>query len=268
MREAPLLDIAGLEVIYGRAIIALHNVTLHIDRGQLVALLGANGAGKTTTLRAISGFFGLDRARVTKGTIRYRGEGIENLSPPKLTARGIVLVPERDKVFPNLSVADNLAVVRSRRVSRAERRRLDSLVFDFFPRLAELRRLEAGLLSGGERQMLALGAALVCAPELLLVDELSLGLAPVIVAELAKRLVEIQRELKITFLLVEQSAHTALAIADYCYVLENGAIAYEGNPDALRSNDAIKNAYLGTGRDEQRNYRTLAERRMMRSTDG
>ena len=220
------------------------------------------------TLRAISGFFGLDRAHVTKGTIRYRGEAIENLSPPQLTGRGIVLVPERDKVFPNLSVADNLAVVRSRRVSRAERRRLDSLVFDFFPRLAELRRLEAGLLSGGERQMLALGAALVCAPELLLVDELSLGLAPVIVADLAKRLVEIRRELKITFLLVEQSAHTALSIADYCYVLENGAIAYEGNPDALRSNDVIKNAYLGTGRDEQRNYRALAERRLMRSTDG
>jgi branched-chain amino acid transport system ATP-binding protein len=177
-------------------------------------------------------------------------------------------VPERDKVFPNLTVAENLAVVHSRRSSPAERRRLDSLVFDFFPRLAQLRRIEAGLLSGGERQMLALGAAIVCAPELLLIDELSLGLAPVIVAELARRLIEIQRELKITFLLVEQSAHTALAIADYCYVLENGAVAYEGTPDALRGNDAIKNAYLGTGRNEQRNYRTLATRRLTAPTDG
>jgi branched-chain amino acid transport system ATP-binding protein len=265
---APLLDVIGLEVVYGRAITALHNVTLHVDQGRLVALLGANGAGKTTTLRAISGFFGQDHARVTKGTIRYHGEAIENLSPPQLTRRGIVLVPERDKVFPNLTVAENLAVVHSRRISAAERRDLDSLVFDFFPRLAELRKLEAGLLSGGERQMLALGAAIVCAPQLLLVDELSLGLAPVIVADLAKRLVEIQRELKITFLLVEQSAHTALAIADYCYVLENGVVAYEGSAEALRNNDVIKNAYLGTGRDEQHNYRALATRRLKASSDG
>ena len=141
MSGAPLLDVAGLEVVYGRAIIALHNVTLHVDEGRLVALLGANGAGKTTTLRAISGFFGLDDARVTKGTICYRGEPIENLSPPRLTRRGIVLVPERDKVFPNLTVAENLAVVHSRRISAGERRRLDNLVFDYFPRLAELRRL-------------------------------------------------------------------------------------------------------------------------------
>ena len=268
MSGAPLLDVAGLEVVYGRAIIALHNVTLHVDEGRLVALLGANGAGKTTTLRAISGFFGLDDARVTKGTICYRGEPIENLSPPRLTGRGIVLVPERDKVFPNLTVAENLAVVHSRRISAGERRRLDNLVFDYFPRLAELRRLEAGLLSGGERQMLALGAAIVCAPELLLVDELSLGLAPVIVADLAKRLVEIQHELKITFLLVEQSANTALAIADYCYVLENGAVAHEGTPETLRSNDAIKKAYLGIGRDGEHNYHALATRRLMAPTDG
>ena len=227
-----------------------------------MALLGANGAGKTTTLRAISGFFSLDNARVTKGTIFYRGESIENLSPPRLTERGIVLVPERDKVFPNLTVTENLAVVHSRRISAAERRRLDNLVFEYFPRLAELRRLEAGLLSGGERQMLALGAAIVCAPELLLVDELSLGLAPVVVADLAKRIVEIQRELKITFLLVEQSANTALAIADYCYVLENGVVAYEGTPETLRSNDAIKKAYLGMGRDGEHNYRALATRRL------
>ena len=265
MSAAPLLDVADLEVVYGRAIIALHNVTLHVEEGRLVALLGANGAGKTTTLRAISGFFGLDNARVTKGTIRYRGEPIENLSPPRLTQRGIVLVPERDKVFPNLTVAENLAVVHSRRISAAERRRLDDLVFEYFPRLAELRRLEAGLLSGGERQMLALGAAIVCAPELLLVDELSLGLAPVIVADLAKRIVEIQRELKITFLLVEHSANTALAIADYCYVLENGVVAYEGTPETLRSNDAIKKAYLGMGRDGEHNYRTLATRRLART---
>ena len=189
---------------------------------------------------------------------------------PNSPGAGSCWAPERDKVFPNLTVAENLAVVHSRRISAAERRRLDSLVFDFFPRLAELRRLEAGLLSGGERQMLALGAAIVCAPELPSGrHQLSLGLAPVIVADLAKRLVEIQRELKIGFLLVEQSAHTALAIADYCYVLENGVVAYEGSPEALRNNDAIgKNAYLGTGRDEQRNYRALATRRLKAPSNG
>src|SRR5262249_47263811 len=160
-------------------------------------LLGTNGAGKTTTLRAISGFLGLDDARVTEGTITFKGTRIENAAPHDSTRRGIALVPERDKVFPNLTVAENLAVPVMRDAGAAERRRLEQAVFGFFPRLADLRGRVAGLLSGGERQMLALAAALMCGPELLLIDELSLGLAPVVVEELTERLGKIRLELDI-----------------------------------------------------------------------
>ena len=156
-------------------------------------MLGNNGAGKTTTLRAISGFIGLDDARVTGGRIAFAGERIENQSPHANTARGIVLVPERDKVFPNLTVAENLIVATSHRANAAERRQLEALVFAFFPALTALRQRLAGLLSGGERQMLALGSAIICKPELLLVDELSLGLAPVAVEDLTRRLAGIRK---------------------------------------------------------------------------
>ena len=261
MADAPLLEVAGLEVVYDRANVALRGVSLTVPAGRMVAVLGANGAGKTTTLRAISGFIGLDNARVTKGSVRYRGEAIENLPPHRVTSRGIVLVPERDKVFPNLSVLENITAVSSSRAGSARRRRLEALVFEYFPRLADLRAKEAGLLSGGERQMLAIGAALVCGPELLLVDELSLGLAPVIVGDLARRLVEIKRDLGITILLVEQSATVALAIADYLYILENGIVALEGTAEILRDNDAVRKSYLGGAKEGRLNYREAAARR-------
>ncbi len=173
-------------MVYHRAITAVQGITLAVEPGQIVALLGTNGAGKTTTLRAISGFLGLDDARVTEGAISFKGERIENKPPHEITRRGIVLVPERDKVFPNLTVAENLVAPVPRGTSAAERRRREDLVFQFFPRLAELRGRIGGLLSGGERQMLALASALVCRPELLLVDELSLGLAPVVVEDLLR----------------------------------------------------------------------------------
>ncbi len=206
-----LLTIEKLEVTYKRAITAVQGITLAVQPGQIVALLGTNGAGKTTTLRAISGFLGLDDARVTEGAIAFKGERIENAQPHENTRRGIVLVPERDKVFPNLTVAENLTAPVPRGTSAAERRRRETLVYQFFPRLGDLKSRIGGLLSGGERQMLALASALVCRPELLLVDELSLGLAPVVVEDLLRRLTEIRRELGITILIVEQSATVALA---------------------------------------------------------
>ena len=172
-----LLAIDKLEVVYQRAITAVQGITLAVEAGQIVALLGTNGAGKTTTLRAVSGFLGIDDARVTEGAITFNGERIENRLPHENTRRGIVLVPERDKVFPNLTVAENLIAPVPRGVAHAERRRREALVYQFFPQLGDLKSRIGGLLSGGERQMLALGSAIVCRPELLLVDELSLGLA-------------------------------------------------------------------------------------------
>jgi len=254
----PLLAIDELKVAYHRVAVALHGVSLRVLPQTIVALLGNNGAGKTTTLRAISGFIGLDDARVIAGSIQFAGRRIENQPPHKNAARGIVLVPERDKVFPNLTVAENLIVAVSHRVSSAERRHLEALVFQFFPALAELRSRLAGLLSGGERQMLALASAIVCKPELLLVDELSLGLAPVAVEDLARRVSSIRRELGITVLLVEQNAGVALAIADYGYVLENGRVVLEGAATELRGRREIQESYLGQASgEERRSYRAL-----------
>jgi branched-chain amino acid transport system ATP-binding protein len=254
----PLLVIDDLEVAYHRVAMALHGVSLRVRPRTIAALVGNNGAGKTTTLRAISGFIGLDDARVTAGHIRFAGQNIENEPPHANTARGIVLVPERDKVFPNLTVAENLAVTATHRADAAERRRLEDLVFQFFPALAPLRTRIAGLLSGGERQMLAFGSAIVCKPELLLVDELSLGLAPVVVEDLARRIASIKQELRITVLLVEQNVGVALSIADYGYVLENGRVALEGPAAELRGRPEVQQSYLGQASgEERRSYRTL-----------
>ena len=259
-----LLAVDKLEVVYQRAITAVQGVSLGVARGRIVALLGTNGAGKTTTLRAISGFLGLDDARVTEGAITFNGERIDNLPPHDITRRGIALVPERDKVFPNLTVAENLLVPVARRSTAAEQRRLEELVFQFFPRLADLRARLGGLLSGGERQMLALGCALVCRPELLLIDELSLGLAPVVVEDLAQRLTEIRRELDLTILLVEQSAAVALAIADDGYVMENGRIVLDGPAARLRAHPDVQEFYLGGAAGARRSYRDVKQYRRSR----
>ena len=189
-----LLALEGLEVVYHRVVTAVQGISMTVPEGAIVALLGTNGAGKTTTLRAISGFIGLDDARVTAGAIRYRNTRIENRPPYRVTALGIALVPERSKVFENLTVAENLEAVVPR--PGADRRRLGESVFELFPALARLRRREAGYLSGGERQMLAIGSALACAPELLLVDELSQGLAPLVVEELMRRLQAVREGLR------------------------------------------------------------------------
>jgi branched-chain amino acid transport system ATP-binding protein len=261
---APLLAVDGIEVVYHRVVTAVQGVTLAVPEGAIVALLGTNGAGKTTTLRAISGFLGIDDARVSEGGISFRGERIENLPPHRVTARGIVLVPERDKVFPNLTVAENLIANVPRRDARHEPRRLAALVYEQFPKLAELRTREAGYLSGGERQMLAIAAGLMCAPDLLLVDELSLGLAPLVVEELAQRLQRIRAELKISILLVEQSATVALAIADHAYVLENGRVVLDGTPERLRAHQDIQEFYLGGGAGVRRSYRDVKQYRRSR----
>jgi branched-chain amino acid transport system ATP-binding protein len=253
-----------LEVVYQRSITAVQGISLAVEPARIVALLGTNGAGKTTTLRAISGFLGMDDARVSEGAIIFKGEHIENELPHRNTARGIVLVPERDKVFPNLTVSENLLVPIPHGVSPAEQRRRETLVYQFFPQLRNLRNRIGGLLSGGERQMLAMGGAIMCAPQLLLVDELSLGLAPVVVSDLLQRLREIRQELGLTILMVEQSAPVALEIADYGYVMENGRIVLDGSAERLRSHPDIQEFYLGRESGERRSYREVKQYRRRR----
>jgi branched-chain amino acid transport system ATP-binding protein len=260
----PLLNVDKLEVVYQRAITAVQGISLSARPGQIVAVLGNNGAGKTTTLRAISGFLGLDDARVTEGHVVFRGRRIEHLPPDKVAHLGIALVPERDKVFPNLTVAENLAAPVSHRIDTAERRHREALVYEFFPQLASLKGRIGGLLSGGERQMLAIGCALVTAPELLLVDELSLGLAPVVVQNLTRRLVAIRDELKLAIVLVEQNAAVALEIADYGYVLENGRLVLDGDPKRLLQHQDIREFYLGQAKGERKSYRAVKQYRRSR----
>jgi branched-chain amino acid transport system ATP-binding protein len=259
----PLLQVEKIEVVYKRVITAVQGVTLSVGERQIVALLGTNGAGKTTTLRAISGFLGIDDARVTEGTIRFDGMRIENRSPNEIARHGIALVPEREKVFPNLTVAENLAAPVVSAASTSARR-LEEQAYHFFPRLAELRNRVGGLLSGGERQMLAIAGALMCGPKLLLVDELSLGLAPVVLQELSRRLLTIRDELGIGILLVEQSAAAALEIADYAYVMENGRIVLDGGRERLKGHQDVQEFYLGQTSGERRSYRDVKQYRRSR----
>jgi branched-chain amino acid transport system ATP-binding protein len=260
----PLLSVDKVEVVYQRAITAVQGITLSVQRGQIVGILGTNGAGKTTLLRAISGFHGTDDARVTEGAIRFKGRRIDNSEPHRIARSGIALVPEREKVFPNLTVAENLRVPVARGLAAVERRRHAARVLQFFPKLEELHDRTAGLLSGGERQMLAIASALASKPELLLVDELSLGLAPVVVEDLISRLAQIRRELAITILLVEQSAAVALEIADYGYVLENGRIVLDGDKARLASHPDIQEFYLGQSSGKRRSYRDVKQYRRSR----
>jgi branched-chain amino acid transport system ATP-binding protein len=257
-----LLQVEKIEVVYKRVITAVQGVSLSVGERQIVALLGTNGAGKTTTLRAISGFLGLDDARVTEGAITFGGRRLDNRPPHEIAANGVVLVPEREKVFQNLTVAENLAAPVSR--GRMSFRKQEEQIYHFFPRLAELRSRTGGLLSGGERQMLAVASALMCQPSILLIDELSLGLAPIIVDDLKRRLVAIRDETGISILLVEQSAAVALEIADYAYVMENGRIVLDGDRARLKGHKDVQEFYLGGGDGERRSYRDVKQYRRSR----
>ena len=261
----PLLAVDTLEVVYQRTFPALQGISLSLAPQQIVGILGSNGAGKSTLLRAISGFHGLDDARISDGSIRFKGQRIEGAAPHVLAKLGIALVPERHKVFPNLTVTENLLVPVAARLGRADRRRRESQVFEFFPRLAAIRQRTAGLLSGGERQMLAIAAALMCQPELLLVDELSLGLAPVVVADILQSLLRLRRALALTLLIVEQNAALALGVIDHGYILENGRIVLDGSAARLRDHPDVREFYLGhSDLGQRRSYRTVKQYRRQR----
>jgi len=252
-----LLKVEKLEVTYHRVITAVQGVSLEVPKGSIVALIGNNGAGKTTTLRAISGFLGLDDARVTDGSILLGGRELKHLPPHRIARLGISLVPERSKVFENLSVEENLNVVAGASAARRD------LVYGIFPALRALRERESGYLSGGERQMLAIGSALMGDPALLLIDELSLGLAPLVVQELVARLRSIRERFGTTMLVVEQNAQIALQLADYGYVMENGRVVLDGTPERLRAHGDVQEFYLGGGA-ARRSYRDVKQYRRSR----
>jgi branched-chain amino acid transport system ATP-binding protein len=233
-----VLSIKNLSVHYG-AVAALHGISLEVKEGAIVTLIGANGAGKTTTLRAISG---LVKAR---GEILYHGKNLANCPPHKIVAAGISHVPEGRMIFANLSVAENLAMGAYLQKNAANIRHDRGFVFELFPRLAERQKQIAGTLSGGEQQMLAIGRALMSRPKFLMLDEPSLGIAPILVKTIFEKIVEINRSQGLTILLVEQSAHLALAISSYGYVLETGRIILHDEAAALRENPKVRAAYLG-----------------------
>ncbi len=240
-----VLSIRGLEVVYDDLALVLRGVSLEVARGEIVALLGANGAGKTTLLRAITGLLDLHNGKPTKGSVLLDGDPIERLDPPAIVRRGIAQVMEGRRIFAELSVDENLKTGAFTRKGRAEIAESYAQVLDLFPVLKERRSSIAGYLSGGEQQMVAIGRALMCAPKLLLLDEPSLGLAPIVTQELFRRLGEINTETGLTMLVVEQNANLALGIADRAYVLEAGVIALSGTAAELKEDDAVRRAYLG-----------------------
>jgi branched-chain amino acid transport system ATP-binding protein len=237
MTDAPLIDVEGLCVAYGN-VEAVHDVSLTAPRGSIVTVIGPNGAGKTTLLAALMGVL------PSRGTIRYRGAEIDGLSIEQRVAQGIVLVPEKRELFASMSVDDHLllgAFTRRRDADIAERR---DDVYRRFPRLGERREQLAGTLSGGERQMLALGRGLMARPQLLLLDEPSLGLAPRVVRDIFTIIAGL-RDTGVTILLVEQNARAALAVADHGYVLETGTVALAGDSRALAADPRVAATYLG-----------------------
>jgi branched-chain amino acid transport system ATP-binding protein len=244
----PLLDIRGLEVRYNKKAIAISGIELAVGEGEIVAVLGANGAGKTTLLRAISGFLPADNAAVTAGDIRFAGQRIAGRLPQWIARRGISLVAERDKVFATLSVEENLAAVPV--ASRAARREGLEFIHELFPILAERRRQAAGLLSGGERQMLAIAKSMLAQPRLLLCDELSMGISPVLSERLFDSLRRINAERGTSMLIVEQNAASALELAGRAYVLETGRLQHAGTSDELRGSEAVSHLYLGLGGEQ------------------
>ncbi len=236
-----MLELKDLVVNYG-SIAALHGVSIKVEQGSIVTLVGANGAGKTTTLRAISGI-----ARAKAGTIAFNGEDITNLPPHQIVARGLAHAPEGRMVFANLSVMENLRMGAYLRRDKAGIANDLDYVFGIFPRLKEREWQSAGTLSGGEQQMLAIARALMSKPKCLMLDEPSLGIAPLLVKTIFEKIVEVNKALGLTILLVEQNANLALEVSHYGYVLETGRIILQDSSAALRANDEVKAAYLGGG---------------------
>jgi len=240
-----MLQVNSIGVTYMNIIQVLRGVSLEVADGKIVALLGANGAGKTTTLKAISGMLKTEEGKVTNGSIVFDGKRIDRYGPGDIAAMGITQVMEGRRVLEHLNVEENLLVFAYHRKDRGQVKSDLDMVFNYFPKIKERRRQRSGYLSGGEQQMLVIGRGLMARPKLMLLDEPSLGLAPLLVQEIYEIIRRINAEQKMAILLVEQNARAALGIADYGYVMENGRIALEGPAERLKDNQDVQEFYMG-----------------------
>lgn len=253
----PLLFVNNIEVIYHNVILVLKGMSLQVGEGQIVTILGNNGAGKTTTLKAISGLLSSENGKVTDGFINFRGERIDRTSPEKIVRKGIFQVMEGRRVFGDLTVEENLIV--GGHTNKSTRRMKEDIekVYNYFPRLAQRKETLAGYISGGEQQMLVIGRGLMAQPRLMLLDEPSMGLSPLLVAEIFEIIRKINKEEGMTILLVEQNARLALSIADHGYVMENGRIVLDDEASKLEQNADIQEFYLGLTEVGKKSYRDV-----------
>jgi branched-chain amino acid transport system ATP-binding protein len=252
-----LLDVNGIEVIYNHVILVLKGVSLQVAQGQIVALLGGNGAGKTTTLRAISNLLRAERGEVTKGSIALREERIENLTPADLVKRGVVQVMEGRHCFAHLTIEENLLAGAYILKSQAQISANLEKVYTYFPRLKTRRTSQAAYTSGGEQQMCAIGRALMSNPNVMLLDEPSMGLAPQIVEEVFEIIKDLNQKEGVTFLVAEQNTNMALQYADYGYIMESGRIVMDGAAAELRNNEDVKEFYLGMGGGQRKSFKEV-----------
>lgn len=256
-----MLSLQNIEVVYSDVIQVLRGISLEVQKGKIVALLGANGAGKTTTLKAISGLLYTQEGEISRGNITFENQSISHMPPEQIVRLGIVQVLEGRRLFDHLSVEENLILGRiSRGQSSSQFSTAQELeqVYHYFPRLKDLRNRTSGYLSGGEQQMLVIGRGLMANPKLMLLDEPSLGLAPLLVQEIFDDIRQISSEQGMAILLVEQNARVALSLADFAYVMENGRIVLDGTSEELNRNEDIKEFYLGlTQVGERKSYRDV-----------
>jgi branched-chain amino acid transport system ATP-binding protein len=253
-----ILVVNNIEVVYDHVILVLKGVSLDVPQGGIVALLGANGAGKTTTLKAISNLLQSERGEVTKGSILFKGEEVQARSPNALVRRGCVQVMEGRHCFGHLTIEENLLTgAFTRRDGKAAIRRDIEAVYAYFPRLRERREAIAGYTSGGEQQMCAIGRALMARPQMILLDEPSMGLAPQIVEEIFEIVHSLNQKEGVSFLLAEQNTNMALKYAQYGYILENGRVVMDGVAHSLRENEDVKEFYLGVAEGQRRSFRNV-----------
>ena len=252
------LSIKNIEVIYDHVILVLKGVSLNVPKGKIVALLGANGAGKSTTLKAISNLLHAERGDVTKGSVEYKGDRIDQLTPNELVKRGVIQVMEGRHCFGHLTIEENLLTgAYTRSISRAELKDSLEKVYHYFPRLKTRRTSQAGYTSGGEQQMCAIGRALMAKPEMILLDEPSMGLAPQIVEEIFEIVKDLNSRENVSFLLAEQNTMVALRYADFGYILENGRVVMEGDAEDLRTNEDVKEFYLGLSSAGRKSFKDV-----------
>jgi branched-chain amino acid transport system ATP-binding protein len=253
----PLLLVNNIEVIYHNVILVLKGMSLQVNEGQIVTILGNNGAGKTTTLKAISGLLASENGKVTDGFVQFRGQRIDRTSPEKIVRMGIFQVMEGRRVFGDLTVEENLVIGGHTNKNTRKMKQDMEKVFHYFPRMVQRRHTLAGYISGGEQQMLVIGRGLMASPRLMLLDEPSMGLSPLLVSEIFAIIKRINKDEGVTIVLVEQNARLALSIADHGYVMENGRIVLDDQADKLAENADIKEFYLGLTEVGKKSYREV-----------